>query len=128
PCARDDAGPAGRGARHPAAARLRWLRGRVLFEREEPPHAGPGRPDGVLAQREVREVSLAKLVVGNWKMSGSWAALWELADLAQRDPPACEAAVCVPLPLLPAAQTTLQATPLRWGAQDCSAHAEGPHT
>ena len=73
-------------------------------------------------------MSLAKLVVGNWKMSGSWAALWELADLAQRDPPACEAAVCVPLPLLPAAQTTLQATPLRWGAQDCSAHAEGPHT
>jgi triosephosphate isomerase (TIM) len=73
-------------------------------------------------------VSLAKLVIGNWKMEGSWAALWELADLAQRERPACEAAVCVTFPLLAAAQSVLQATPLRWGAQDCSAHADGPHT
>jgi triosephosphate isomerase len=73
-------------------------------------------------------VSDAKLVIGNWKMNGSWAKLCEFADAALRDRPACEAALCVPFPLLAAAQSALQATPLRWGAQDCSAHAAGAHT
>jgi triosephosphate isomerase len=73
-------------------------------------------------------MSLPKLVIGNWKMSGSPAALWAFADLVRREPPACMAALCVPSPLLSAAQAALQATPLRWGAQDCSAHADGAHT
>jgi len=73
-------------------------------------------------------VSDAKLVIGNWKMNGSWAKLCDFADAALRDRPTCEAALCVPFPLLPAAQSALQATPLRWGAQDCSAHAEGAYT
>jgi triosephosphate isomerase len=72
--------------------------------------------------------SLPKLVLGNWKMGGSLAALRELAGVAQCAPPGCEATVCVPSPLLAAAQAALQATPLRWGAQDCSAQADGAHT
>jgi triosephosphate isomerase len=61
-----------------------------------------------------------KLVIGNWRMSGSWARLCEFADHMQRERPRCEAALCVPHPLLWAAQSALQSTPLRWGAQDCS--------
>ena len=69
-----------------------------------------------------------KLVIGNWKMNGSLAALREFARAAQGSWPACEAALCVPFPLLAAAQSALQATPLRWGAQDCAAHGEGAYT
>jgi len=67
-----------------------------------------------------------KLVIGNWKMNGSWARLREFASAAPQV--ACEAALCVPFPLLSAAQSALQATPLRWGAQDCSAQAAGAFT
>jgi triosephosphate isomerase len=73
-------------------------------------------------------MSTGQLIIGNWKMNGSWARLREFADAALRDAPACEAALCVPFPLLSAAQSALQATPLRWGAQDCSAHAAGAFT
>ena len=62
-----------------------------------------------------------KLVVGNWKDGGSLGCVREFGHWAARDWPACEAALCVPHPLLAAAQAALGPTPLRWGAQDCSA-------
>ncbi|WP_395700310.1 triose-phosphate isomerase [Aquabacterium sp.] len=69
-----------------------------------------------------------KLVIGNWKMNGSVPRLRSFAALAAAAPGGCPAALCVPYPLLPAAQTLLAATPLLWGAQDCSAEDEGAHT
>ncbi|MED5619098.1 triose-phosphate isomerase [Ideonella sp. BN130291] len=73
-------------------------------------------------------MSAPPLVVGNWKMHGSTALVRALADLARQGWPACEAAVCLPHPLLAAAQMAFAGTPLRWGAQDCSCEAEGPFT
>jgi triosephosphate isomerase len=73
-------------------------------------------------------MSGAKLVVGNWKMHGSLAQLRALAALAARGWPECETALCVPHPLLPVAQTVFADTPLRWGAQDCSAEDGGAFT
>ena len=69
------------------------------------------------------------LVVGNWKMNGSRksnAALLE-ALLAAR-PFACHVGVCVPFPFLSDTAVTLASSDLRWGAQDCSAHAHGAFT
>ena len=65
------------------------------------------------------------LVVGNWKMNGSVARLSSFADVAARNWPLCEAVLCVPHTLLPVAQAAFRGTPLRWGAQDCSAQDEG---
>ena len=73
-------------------------------------------------------MTAAKLVIGNWKMNGSTAQIRAFADLAAREWPGCEAALCVPHPLLSAAQTAFGATPLRWGAQDCSAEDDGAFT
>jgi len=73
-------------------------------------------------------MSTAKIVIGNWKMHGSWARLCEFADLLGRERLACQAALCVPFPLLGAAQAALHATQLRWGAQDCSSESEGAYT
>ncbi len=73
-------------------------------------------------------MSTPKLVIGNWKMNGSTLRVREFADLAARDWPECEAALCVPHPLLPAAQSAFGVTPLRWGAQDCSAEDDGAYT
>jgi triosephosphate isomerase len=69
-----------------------------------------------------------KLVVGNWKMHGSLAAMREFADSVRHEALRCEAALCVPFPLLGAARSSLQGTPVRWGAQDCSTEAEGAFT
>lgn len=69
-----------------------------------------------------------KLVIGNWKMNGSTAQLRAFADVAARGWPGCESALCVPHPLLPAAQAAFGATPMRWGAQDCSTEEEGAYT
>ena len=73
-------------------------------------------------------MNLSKLVIGNWKMNGSTTQVRQFAELAARGWPGCEAALCVPYPLLPAAQAAFGATPLRWGAQDCSSEDEGAHT
>ncbi|NRF67450.1 triose-phosphate isomerase [Aquincola sp. S2] len=61
-------------------------------------------------------------------MNGSIAQLRAFADVALRDVRGCEAALCVPHPLLHAAQAVFGATRLRWGAQDCSAEEEGAFT
>jgi triosephosphate isomerase len=70
----------------------------------------------------------SKLVIGNWKMNGSTQHVRAFAEQAARDWPGCEAALCVPHPLLSAAQIAFGTTPLRWGAQDCSAEDEGAFT
>ncbi|MBT9524965.1 MAG: triose-phosphate isomerase [Rhizobacter sp.] len=73
-------------------------------------------------------MTAAKLVVGNWKMNGSLVRVRAFADVVARDWPGCESVLCVPHPLLPAAQMAFGATPLRWGAQDCSAEDDGAFT
>jgi triosephosphate isomerase len=70
-----------------------------------------------------------KLVVGNWKMHGSRPANAALLDgLLKAGPFGCDVAVCVPFPFLSETAVTLAGGPLRWGAQDCSAHEQGAYT
>jgi triosephosphate isomerase len=70
-----------------------------------------------------------KLVAGNWKMNGSHSANAELlAGITAARPFVCEVAVCVPFPYLSETAVALASSELRWGAQDCSAHAPGAYT
>jgi triosephosphate isomerase (TIM) len=70
-----------------------------------------------------------KLVAGNWKMHGSHAANAELlAGITAARPFGCDVAVCVPFPYLSEAAVALAGSDVRWGAQDCSAHAQGAYT
>ena len=70
-----------------------------------------------------------KLVVGNWKMHGSHKANAELlAGLMAELPFSAEVAVCPPLPYLAETALTLTGHEIAWGAQDCSAHAQGAYT
>ena len=70
-----------------------------------------------------------RLVVGNRKMHGSHPANAELlAGILGARPFGCEVAVCVPFPYLSETAVSLAASDLRWGAQDCSAHAQGAYT
>jgi triosephosphate isomerase len=72
-----------------------------------------------------------KLVAGNWKMFGSLAGNERLLDGVLKGLPASdtvEAAVCVPFPYLGQAQDRLRGTPLAWGAQNLSQHAQGAYT
>jgi triosephosphate isomerase len=72
---------------------------------------------------------LRKLIVGNWKLNGSFAANASLlseikAGLGQ----SAIAAVCVPAPYLAQCQLQLSDSSLAWGAQDVSAHDAGAYT
>jgi len=70
-----------------------------------------------------------KLVVGNWKMNGSRKGNAELLDaVAGGRPYGCDVAVCVPFPYLAETAVALAGSDIRWGAQDCSAHAQGAYT
>lgn len=70
-----------------------------------------------------------KLVAGNWKMHGSHSANAELlAGISAARPFGCDVAVCVPYPYLSETAVALASSDLRWGAQDCSAHAQGAYT
>jgi triosephosphate isomerase len=70
-----------------------------------------------------------KLVAGNWKMHGSHAANAELlSGITAAGPFGCDVAVCVPFPYLSEAAVALARSDVRWGAQDCSAHAQGAFT
>ena len=72
-----------------------------------------------------------KLVAGNWKMFGSLAGNERLLDGVLKGLPASaavEAAVCVPFPYLGQARNRLRGTPLAWGAQNLSQHAQGAYT
>ena len=70
-----------------------------------------------------------KLVAGNWKMYGSHSANAELlAGISAARPFGCDVTVCVPYPYLSETAVALAGTDLRWGAQDCSTHAQGAYT
>jgi len=69
-----------------------------------------------------------KLIVGNWKMNGSLAALAELAAIADaaREAAGVDVAVCPPFTLISAAVT--RGGGLLIGAQDCHFEPSGAHT
>lgn len=71
-----------------------------------------------------------KLVAGNWKMHGSLAVNAVLLDAVRGGAAnlAAEVAVCVPYPYLHQARAALEGTPVAWGAQDVSEHAQGAYT
>jgi triosephosphate isomerase len=73
-----------------------------------------------------------RLVLGNWKMHGTHAAngalLRALLAGAGALPSQCQLGVCLPFPYLAQAQASLAGSPITWGAQDVSAHAQGAHT
>ncbi len=72
-----------------------------------------------------------KLVVGNWKMHGNAADnRLRLQALVAGCPAVGNVgiAVCVPFPYLAQAQSLLAATPVAWGAQTLSEHAQGAFT
>ena len=70
-----------------------------------------------------------KLVVGNWKMNGSRAAIAELlAGLKAAGPWVANVAVCAPFPYIGEVALSLQGEAIAWGAQDCSAFEAGAYT
>jgi triosephosphate isomerase len=72
-----------------------------------------------------------RLVAGNWKMHGSRASILALLEsLLQGIPRSGGAgcAVCVPFPYLALVAERLRGTPLAWGAQNVSEHAQGAYT
>src|SRR5690606_36171386 len=72
-----------------------------------------------------------RLVMGNWKMHGSLAANAALLDgltAGAARAGGAQLAVCVPFPYLAQAQAALAGTPVSWGAQDISVHAQGAYT
>jgi len=67
------------------------------------------------------------LVAGNWKMHGSRASIAALLDaLVEDNPSGC--AVCVPFPYLAQVAERLRGSPIAWGAQNVSEHAQGAYT
>ena len=70
------------------------------------------------------------LIAGNWKMNGSFASNAGLLDGVRAGAAAVsgELAVCVPAPYLAQVQSALSGSPVRWGAQDVSAHEKGAFT
>ena len=70
------------------------------------------------------------LIAGNWKMNGSFASNASLLDGVRAGAAAVsgELAVCVPAPYLAQVQSALGGSPVRWGAQDVSAHERGAFT
>lgn len=71
------------------------------------------------------------LVVGNWKMNGSFAANQPLLEallslLAHKPLP--DLGVCPPFPYLAEVRALLSETPLAWGAQTVSEHRVGAYT
>jgi triosephosphate isomerase len=70
-----------------------------------------------------------KLIVGNWKMNGSLAALGEIAAISEaaRAAAGADVAICPPFTLIaPAATRAGGSLPI--GAQDCHPNASGAHT
>jgi triosephosphate isomerase (TIM) len=66
----------------------------------------------------------AKLIVGNWKMNGSVAALAEIDAMAVGMPDGVDVAICPPFTLIAHAG----GRGVLIGAQDCHAKASGAHT
>ena len=70
----------------------------------------------------------ARLVAGNWKMHGSRASIAALLDALVAGKPTSACAVCVPFPYLALVVERLRGTPIAWGAQNVSEHAQGAYT
>jgi triosephosphate isomerase len=71
-----------------------------------------------------------RLVAGNWKMHGSREAIRVLLDaiVAGSGNSQLQCAVCPPYPYLAQVAERLRGTPLAWGAQNVSEHAQGAYT
>jgi triosephosphate isomerase len=72
-----------------------------------------------------------KLVIGNWKMNGRWAANAALLDALRAGWKAIAArglAVCVPFPYLGQTRDLLAGSEIAWGGQDVSPHPSGAFT
>jgi triosephosphate isomerase (TIM) len=72
-----------------------------------------------------------RLVAGNWKMHGSRGSIQALLDsLLHGIPKEAKAgcAVCVPFPYLALVAERLRGSPIAWGAQNLSEHAQGAYT
>jgi triosephosphate isomerase len=71
-----------------------------------------------------------RLVAGNWKMHGSRATNRALLDAILTGLPkgGAQCAVCPPFPYLEQIVERLRGTPVAWGAQNVSEHAQGAHT
>ena len=70
-------------------------------------------------------------VAGNWKMHGNRASNRALLDgvlSGLEDVHGVECAVCAPFPYLGEIAERLKGTPLAWGAQNVSEHAQGAYT
>jgi triosephosphate isomerase len=70
----------------------------------------------------------SRLVAGNWKMHGSRASNAALLDALVQASPGSGCAVCVPFPYLAQVAERLRGTPIAWGAQNVSEHAQGAYT
>ena len=71
-----------------------------------------------------------RLVAGNWKMNGSRESISALLDAITGGAVngGAECAVCPPFPYLPHVAERLRGTPIAWGAQNVSEHAQGAFT
>jgi triosephosphate isomerase len=71
-----------------------------------------------------------KLIAGNWKMNGSFAANAALlaAIKAELTQSVCDVAVCAPAPYLAQCRSELEGSAVAWGAQDVSAYQFGAYT
>jgi triosephosphate isomerase len=71
-----------------------------------------------------------RLVAGNWKMHGSRESISGLLDAitAGAHTAGVECVVCPPYPYLPQVAERLSGTPIAWGAQNLSEHAQGAYT
>src|SRR5438132_7349456 len=71
-----------------------------------------------------------RLVAGNWKMHGSRESIRALLDaiVAGVDGAGAQCAVCPPFPYLEQVAERLRGTPIAWGAQNVSEHAQGAYT
>jgi triosephosphate isomerase len=71
-----------------------------------------------------------KFVAGNWKMHGGLAVNLSLLNALRGGMAGVKAqvAVCAPYPYLAQVQSVLAGSPVGWGAQDLSEHAQGAYT
>ncbi|HEX6319664.1 MAG TPA: triose-phosphate isomerase [Burkholderiales bacterium] len=72
-----------------------------------------------------------RLVAGNWKMHGSRASNQALLDALLEEigvAAGAECAVCPPFPYLQQVSERLRGSPIAWGAQNVSEHAQGAYT
>ncbi len=72
------------------------------------------------------------ILVGNWKMNGLRASLFEVEKLASHltagEPPRCTVAICPPATLIAAMNRIAAPAGIVVGAQDCHPAASGAHT